>query len=75
MFGWTNGMDFFAFRRVFFFDQRPLCCTPLLVRFQQLGIGSHKGGGGVCKCVQTYVIYTTIYMNMNMHMHISPWYH
>ena len=41
-------IDFFAFRRVFF-DQRPLCCTPLLVRFQQLGIGSHKGGGGVCK--------------------------
>ena len=41
-------MDFFAFRRVSF-DQRPLCCTPLLVRFQQLGIGSHKndGGGGV----------------------------
>ena len=38
-------MDFFAFRRVSF-DQRPLCCTPLLVRFQQLGIGSHEDGGG-----------------------------
>jgi hypothetical protein len=62
-------MDFFASRRVFF-DQRRLCCTPLPVRFQQLGNGSHKGGGGGGVCGQTYVIYTTIYMNI----HISPWY-
>jgi hypothetical protein len=59
-------MNCFACSGVFF-DQRRLCCTPPLVRFQQLGMASHK-------VVSTDVMtYTPIYTHIQC-IHISPCY-
>jgi hypothetical protein len=59
-------MNCFACSAVFF-DQRRLCCTPPLVRFQQPGMASHKV---VCTDVMTY---TAIYTYIQC-IHISPCY-
>lgn len=45
--------------RCVFFDQRRLCCAPPLVRFQQLGMGSHKVV--LVWIYVRYVMYITIY--------------